>query len=98
MHLDLVSSTFVTPSPSSTSKGNTVKIVLCQTSGNGFTTKIVNYNLYSLLISISVKNPSAPQRGESLDHSIAREQVSQAFLIIIYKMKVSRPKNETHKW
>lgn len=39
-----------------------------------------------LRISISVMNSPVPEHCTFLDHSTAREKVSQAFLIIIYKM------------
>lgn len=85
------SSTFVTPSPSSASKGNNIKNTLWCTSGNGFKTKIVNYRLYYALTSISVKNSSP-------DHSIDREKLPQAALIIIYKMKEKQFKKWGSKW
>lgn len=85
------SPTFVTPSTSSVSKGNNVKNALCWTSGSGFKTQIVNYSLYCPLTSTPLKN-------SSLDHSIARENLPQAVLIIIYKMKEKQFKKWDSKW
>lgn len=87
----LTLSTFVTPSPSSASKGNNGKNAIFYTSGSGFKTKIVNYSLYCPLISISVKNSSA-------DSSTAREQLAQVSSIIIYKMKEKQFKKWDSRW
>lgn len=54
-------------------------------------TKIVNYSLYCPLTSISVKNSST-------GHSIDKEKLPQAALIIIYKMKEKQFKKWDPKW
>lgn len=81
-------STFVTPSHPSASKGNNGKNALCCTSGSGFKTKIINHSLCWPLTSIFTHPVT----------TIAREQLAQAALIIIYKMKEKKLKKWDSKW
>lgn len=83
------SSTFVTPSPSSASKGNKAKKCSLLRFWKWIKTKIVNYSLSYPLTSISVKNSSP-------DHSI--DKLPQAALIIIYKIKEKQFKKWDSNW